>query len=67
MELYREARNGMPLNDEPCMKMPAWPLSRSLAILEVTIFQDLITDEADEEVAKIAQQTVGEMERIEKV
>jgi hypothetical protein len=49
------------------MKMPAWPLSRSLAILEVTIFQDLITDEADEEVAKIAQQTVGEMERIEKV
>ena len=38
---------------------PARPLSRSLAILEVTII--------DEEAAKMAQQAVCEMERIERV
>jgi hypothetical protein len=72
MELYREARNGMPLNDEPCMKR-AGPLYKGQLGLcpDRWLFWksrfSKIMDEADEEVAKMAQQTVGEMERIEKV
>jgi Protein of unknown function (DUF3632) len=74
IELYREARNGGPLNDldEPYMKR-AGPLYKGQLglCLDRWLFWksrfSKITDEVDEGVAKMAQQAVGEMERIEKV
>jgi hypothetical protein len=72
MELYREARNGSPLNDDPVMRNTG-PLYKGKPGLcpERWLFWksrfSKVTDEVDEEVVKMAQQAVCEMERAEKV
>jgi len=70
--LYREARNGVTQDDEPVMR--SGPLYKGQPGLcpERWLFwksrlSNVSTDEVDEEIAKMAQQAVGEMERVEKV
>ena len=55
--------DGGSLGDEPVMKLAGLPYEgKGKAILKVTV-----TNEVDEEVAKMAQQAISEMERAEKV
>jgi Protein of unknown function (DUF3632) len=72
IELYREARNGVTQDDESIMR--SGPLYKGQLGLcpERWLFwksrlSNVSTDEVDEEVVKMAQQAVGEMERVEKV
>ncbi|KAN0070354.1 Protein of unknown function (DUF3632) domain containing protein [Elaphomyces granulatus] len=72
IELYREALNGVTQDDEPVIR--SGPLYKGQLGLcpERWLFwksrlSNVSTDEVDEEVVKMAQQAVGEMERVEKV
>jgi hypothetical protein len=72
MELYREVRNKCPLNDDPVMQItgPLYKGNPSLCPERWLFWKSrfsMVADEVDEEVAKMAQQAVGEMERAEKV
>ena len=77
MELYKVARDRGPLKDDPGMAVGHGPLCNGplykgpLGLcLERWLFWksrlSRVRDEVDEEVAKMAQQAVGEMERAEK-
>jgi len=70
IELYREARDGGPMNDEPVMKRVG-PLYRGEPglCLERWLFWKSrfcrLAGRVDKEVAKLVQQAVGEMEKAE--
>ncbi|KAN0068825.1 Protein of unknown function (DUF3632) domain containing protein [Elaphomyces granulatus] len=72
VELYREARDGGSLSDEPMMKLAGPLYNREPGLCpERWLFWksrfSMVMNEVDEEVAKMTQQAVGEMERAEKV
>jgi Protein of unknown function (DUF3632) len=73
MQLYKEARNGEPLlDDDPSMKItgPLYEGKPGLCLERWLFWKSQfsrVTDEVDEEVAQMAQQAAGEMERVEKV
>jgi Protein of unknown function (DUF3632) len=72
LELHREARDGGPLNDDPVMKRtgPLYKGKPGLCLERWLFWKSRfseVTDEVDDEVAKMAQQAVGEMEKAKNV
>ena len=69
LELHREARDGGPLNDDPVMKRtgPLYKGKPGLCLERWLFWKSRFSEVTDEEVAKMAQQAVGEMEKAENV